>query len=173
MILLSSCVRFAVNLHEHHQYPLSHAYSSAVAQFRSLRSEHELSLNTARLEADAQGLNFRRTEVEKVFRLEEKALDTWEKKDELDASALAARKRWKAIIEKDYDQGTWSRGKEYVRLWKEGVRPDYLPILKDPIITSAGLESGDVLSAAQQERRRIGESSDYLGLRQYSSPASA
>jgi len=142
-------IRYAVNLHEHYDLPLTHAYSAAVAQFRSLRSEREVAISTARIEADIMGIEFGPSQVEVTFDMEEKALDTWEKKDQLDASALAARKRWKAIVDKDYAQGTWSRGKEYVRLWKEGVRPDYLPVLKEPVLTSAGLESTPDVAAKE------------------------
>lgn len=110
--------------------------------------------------------------MEQVFALEEKQLDTWEKKDELDASALAARKRWKAIIEKEYDTGTWSRGKEYVRLWREGVRPDYMPVLKEPVITSAGIEPSDAQKAADDlarekvHRQQVANSPDFMTLKQ-------
>ncbi len=31
------------------------------------------------------------------------------------------------------DRRAWSRGEEYVRLWKQGVRPDYSPALTAPI----------------------------------------
>jgi small subunit ribosomal protein S23 len=31
------------------------------------------------------------------------------------------------------NRNAWSRGEEYVRLWKEGIRPDYSPALTEPI----------------------------------------
>ncbi|TCD60048.1 mitochondrial ribosomal small subunit component [Steccherinum ochraceum] len=165
-------IRYAATLHEHHKYPLTQAYSAAVAQFRSLRAERDIATNTARLEAEVIGIPFGPTLVEQTFALEEKQLDTWEKKDELDASALAARKRWKAIIEKEYDTGTWSRGKQYVRLWKEGVRPDYMPVLKEPVITSAGLETNDAQKAAddlareKMHRQQVASSVDFMNIKQ-------
>ena len=135
-------------------------------------------MQTARLEAQANGIEFGPTQVEVVYGMEEDALDSWQRRRHFDASALAARKRWKAIIEKDYDQGTWSKGKEYVRLWKEGVRPDYLPVLKEPVMTDAGVVPGDSPAAAaamaeeavnhivedHQRTERTGRRGDFLRL---------
>ncbi|KAH8099396.1 mitochondrial ribosomal protein S25-domain-containing protein [Cristinia sonorae] len=159
-------IRYAANLHEHRKVPLTQAYASAVAQFRALRAERDIAISTALREAKAYGIQFGPSDVDITFRKEDKALNTWEKKDELDASALAARKRWKAIVEKEYEQGKWSKGKEYVRLWKEGVRPDYLPVLKQPVITSAGLESvsreAAEATAELESRRAVGRSVDWM-----------
>jgi len=76
------------------------------------------------------------------------------RKERLDDSAQLARKRWRMIalgsdggggggggdsgsevgaIGEDANRKAWSRGEEYVRLWKEGVRPDYSPALTEPI----------------------------------------
>lgn len=50
----------------------------------------------------------------------------------MDEGAIAARKRWKAIVERDTDK-RWTKGKAYVRLWQEGVRPTYAAALTEPV----------------------------------------
>ncbi|KAK7694988.1 hypothetical protein QCA50_002176 [Cerrena zonata] len=120
-------IQYALNLHEHHDLPLTNAYTAAIAQFRSLRSEHHIARTVALREAEAYGIQFGPSQVEISVTKEEKALDTWHRKAELDAGALAARKRWKTIVERE--PGPWSRGQDYVRLWQEGVRPTYSPML--------------------------------------------
>lgn len=104
--------------------PLTEAYASAIAQFRALRSEHSVASAVALMEADAIGLELGPYQVDKSFEAEERALQKWTKKDKEDAAVLAARKRWRAVVERE---GTWTRGQEYARLWQGGVRPDYSP----------------------------------------------
>ncbi|KAF8898942.1 mitochondrial ribosomal protein S25-domain-containing protein [Infundibulicybe gibba] len=125
-------IRFTLNLHQYHGIPITQAYSRAIAQFRSLRSEHHIATTFAVLEAESLGAVFSRGEIAHAFEKEKKGLATWERREELDEGAMAARKRWKAIIDK---QGSteWSKGQEYVRLWKEGVRPTYSPALTEPV----------------------------------------
>lgn len=125
-----------MNLHKYHEIPLSKAYAQAVAQFRSLRSEHHIATTTAALEAEAYGAVYAPSEIERGFAKEQEALENWESKAELDAGAIVARKRWKAIVDRQGGVGSeWSKGEEYVRLWKEGVRPTYAPSLTEPIET--------------------------------------
>ncbi|KAJ3477952.1 hypothetical protein NLI96_g10102 [Meripilus lineatus] len=151
-------IRYAVNLHEYHGMALTGAYSAAVAQFRSLRSEYHIASSIALLEAESYGVEFGPSQVDVVFAKEEKALDTWKKQDELDAGAIAARKKWRAIVENDGPAGSWSRGQEYVRLWKEGVRPTYSPVLTEPVITSAGLE----LPSEKDKAREVARRADFM-----------
>lgn len=158
---LLSAIRYAVNLHEHHGMALTSAYAAAVAQFRSLRSEHHIASSTALLEAESYGIEFGPSQVEIVYAKEEKALESWQKKDELDAGALAARKKWRAIVERDGPADSWSRGQEYVRLWKEGVRPTYSPVLAEPEITSAGLEM-----SVNPTPRQVARQPDFMGVMQ-------
>ncbi len=158
---LLSAIRYAVNLHEYHGMALTSAYSAAVAQFRSLRSEHHIASSIALLEAESYGIEFGPTQVEITYSKEEKALDSWQKKSEFDAGALAASKRWKAIVERDGPAGAWSRGQEYVRLWKEGVRPTYSPVLAEPVITSSGLE----LPAEDLTPQQVARQADFMGVR--------
>lgn len=174
-----SAIRYAVNLHEHHGLPLTNAYTAAVAQFRSLRSEHHIASAVARREADAYGIQLGPSQVEISFQKEDKALDTWHRKAELDAGALAARKRWKAIV--DRDPGPWTRGQEYVRLWKEGIRPTYSPALAGVeganvvFETVAELDEetaevlGEVVADPKSGRRPppedLAQSSDFVGLK--------
>jgi small subunit ribosomal protein S23 len=94
----------------------------------------------AALEAEAYGSVFGPSEIEIGFLKEKKALQTWERKDELDQGALAARKRWRAIIEKEGGVSEWTKGQEYVKLWKKGIRPTSSPALTEPVIDSAGIE---------------------------------
>lgn len=113
---------------------LSDAYARAVTQFRALRSEHHISTTFAVMEAEALGSTFGPGEVESAHEMYKKSISTWEKQAELDEGALAARKRWKAIIDKNHGANQWSKGEEYVRLWQEGVRPNYMPALTEPTL---------------------------------------
>jgi small subunit ribosomal protein S23 len=67
--------------------------------------------------------------------------DDLERQEELDKGTIAARKRWKAIADKTGWQGEWSRGQEYVRLWREGVRPTYMSALTEPIVATQDRKS--------------------------------
>lgn len=124
-------VQYAVNLYQWHSVPLSEAYARAVAQFRALKSEHHVATSFAAIEAERLGGVFLPSELDRSFDKEKQALETWQKKEERDEGALAARKRWKAIVEQDQGVDQWTKGEQYVRLWKEGIRPDYSPILAD------------------------------------------
>jgi len=123
------CILFVVNLHKYHDYSLNQAYITAVAQFRSLRSEHHIATLVGATEAEQHGAQFGLTQTEIIFNKETEALETWAKKREADISAAANRKRWRAIIERHGPISEFTKGREYVRLWKEGVRPDYSPVL--------------------------------------------
>jgi small subunit ribosomal protein S23 len=137
----NSAIRFAVNLHEYHKVPITHAYEAAVAQFRALRSEHEVSSRIALMEAEQYGIKFGPTMTEKMFEEEQKALRSWSKNKQADAMENTARKRWRMIPEKVGEQGSWTKGEEYTRLWQQGVRPSYAPMLASKVITDAGLET--------------------------------
>ena len=129
-----SAIRYAVNLHEHHGQSLNEAYASAVAQFRALRAEHDIASKIALREAEHNGIEFGPDEVERVWEMEEKHLDSWKRTAELSTATNVARKRWHAIVEETIPRTTkhWTRGAEYTRLWKEGVRPTYSPALANP-----------------------------------------
>jgi small subunit ribosomal protein S23 len=123
-----SAVKFTVNLHKYHNMTLSQAYVRAVSQFGVLRAEHHIATTTAALEAEAYGATFRPGAIERGFAQEQKVLDRWHNKREIDKRSIIAHKRWKAIIDPVGRVGVnWSKGQEYVRLQKEGVRPTYLP----------------------------------------------
>jgi small subunit ribosomal protein S23 len=140
MFCFLSAVRFALNLHQHHDMPLSRAYAASVAQFRSLRSEQEVANMIATLEAEYYGADFLPTETERGFNKEIKALETWHVDERYDQGAIAARKRWKAVVERVQPPVPWTAGQEYVRLWREGIRPNYSAALTGPVsITPAGL----------------------------------
>lgn len=81
------------------------------------------------MEAQELGSTFGISEIEHSFELQKKGLSTWEKKEEQDEGALAARKRWKAIVERQHGADQWSKGEQYVRLWQQGVKPNYMPAL--------------------------------------------
>ena len=105
----------------------------AVAQFRSLRAEHHVATKFAAMEAEHLGAVFGRSEIAHAFEKEKRGLASFERQEELDEGALAARKRWKAIVERQEGSGIWTQGQEYVRLWREGVRPNYAPLLTKPV----------------------------------------
>ena len=114
----------------------------AVGQFRSLRSEQHIATVTAVAEAEQYGATFGITETERAFRREEEHLKTFEAQPVTAQESSEARKRWKMIVNKKSSlAGGWSRGEEYVRLWKEGVRPDYTPSLTSPVDTVPNPES--------------------------------
>ena len=143
-----------MNLHKYHEIPLHEAYAQAISQFRALRAEHHVATVTAAMEAEAYGATFPPTHIEQNFMREEKHLGNWEKKAEVDAGAIAARKRWKTTINRQGRVGSeWSKGHEYVRLWKEGVRPTYMPSLTEP--TEAGPTTSE----------EIADSADWMGLK--------
>ena len=50
------------------------------------------------------------------------------------------------------DRKAWSRGEEYVRLWKEGVRPDYSPALTESIATTP-IDSADFMGTRARSFR--------------------
>ncbi|KAG6854215.1 hypothetical protein C0991_009233 [Blastosporella zonata] len=131
-------ISFARNLHEKHEKPLSEAYETAVAQFRALRSEHQIATTFAAMEADYLGAIFSKGEIEHAFDKEKRGLATFERLEEFDEGAIAARKRWKAIVDRTEGVTEWTKGKEYAKLWKEGVRPTYAPQLTKPIEPERG-----------------------------------
>jgi small subunit ribosomal protein S23 len=139
-------VRFAVNLYEHHDVSLSNAYATAVAQYRALRSEHHLMSAFAAQEAESYGARFGRTPIEEGFRAESAILRRNERRQlEADNEERIALKRWRANVGPAGPAGEWSKGREYVRLWREGVRPDYARSL-----TAALDEASHGTSAAAQ-----------------------
>jgi small subunit ribosomal protein S23 len=79
------------------------------------------------------GAQFPKSEIARGVEKELGNLSTWQRQAELDEGALAARKRWRAIVQDHTGSREWSKGQEYVRLWKEGVRPSYAPALTEPI----------------------------------------
>lgn len=90
---------------------------------------------TAVQEAEAYGAVFAPTAIKQSFMKEHEQLQAWQSKDEMDAGAIAARKRWKAIVERRGTVGSgWTKGQEYVRLWKDGVRPTYAPSLTEATV---------------------------------------
>jgi len=130
-------IRFAVNLHQHHDLSLTEAYEKAISQFRALRSEHYIATKYAVMEARYLGATFAPTEIQHGFHKEVRNLDSWERREELDEGALVARKRWKSIVERKDGVDQWTRGQEYVRLWKEGIKPSYAPALTEPIVQNS------------------------------------
>lgn len=125
---------------------LSEAYARSVAQFRALRAEHHIATTVAIKEAKELGSDFGPSEIERAHEMEIKSLATWERQAELDEGAIAARKRWKGIVERQPGANQWTKGVEYVRLWNEGIRPNYMPQLTTPIQPQDMLESIQIVS---------------------------
>ncbi|GAW04384.1 mitochondrial ribosomal protein S25-domain-containing protein [Lentinula edodes] len=126
-------IQFTLNLHQHHNIPLSYAYARAIAQFRALRSERHIAMTMAIHEADNLGAVWQNSEIAHGFQKEIKSLASWERQSELDEGAMAARKRWRSIALEHTEDREWSKGQEYVRLWKEGITPRYAPALTEPV----------------------------------------
>ncbi len=157
-VISASAIRYAVNLYEHHGMDLSSAYASAVAQFRSLRSELQTARAVALTEAEHLGMEFGPSQVEITFAKEEKAFNTFRESAAESQAAETERKRWKAVVEREGPPEQWTRGQEYTRLWKEGVRPVYAPVFVEPEIKPEGLAS------PEQEAQRVATSADYMNL---------
>ena len=150
LIIYASAILFTLNLYTHHDLSLSEAYARSVAQFRALRSEHNIATTVAIKEAEALGSDFGPSEIEQAHEMEKKGIATWERQAELDEGAIAARKRWKAIVDRQPGAYQWTKGVEYVRLWKEGVRPNYMPHLTMPVAQHDFMQSlTDSLPAAR------------------------
>ncbi|KAI0308290.1 mitochondrial ribosomal protein S25-domain-containing protein [Multifurca ochricompacta] len=118
-------VRFALNLHQAHGLALSDAYSTS-----------HVATRFAAQEAAAYGANFGPSATAQGYEAESRVLEANELKSErMDDSARLARRRWRmtALGTADANRNEWSRGENYVRLWKEGVRPDYAPALTEPV----------------------------------------
>lgn len=133
-----SAIQFVVNLHQHHNLSLSEAYLRAVAQFRALRSEHHIASRFAVNEAETFGAIFENTEIENMFEKEKKALESWKQEEEADEGAIVAKKRWKAIVERNIGESEWTKGEEYVRLWKENIKAEFAPALTQPVTQTTG-----------------------------------
>ncbi|KAF9015570.1 mitochondrial ribosomal protein S25-domain-containing protein [Cyathus striatus] len=131
-------IRFAINLYQHHSISLTEAYAKAVSQFRALRSEHHIATNFAVMEAEHFGGTFGYSEIIRGYVKEKRALNTWKKEEYFDDGAIVSKKRWRAIVDKKDKQ--WTKGEEYVRLWKEEVRPEYYPALTQPVARSSQLQ---------------------------------
>ncbi|GAA5949734.1 hypothetical protein JCM3765_007667 [Sporobolomyces pararoseus] len=70
------CISFIQNLVQFHSLPISTAYPLGITQYRTLRSEHETSTLSARLQAQSFGAKFF-GEIERSVLVEEKVLDEW------------------------------------------------------------------------------------------------
>jgi small subunit ribosomal protein S23 len=118
-------------------------------QFRTLRAVQHVATRFAAQAASAYGAHFGPSATARGYEVENKVLDANELRTErLDDSARLARNRWRMVSTLgsgggeeesssvgvgNADRKAWSRGEEYVRLWKEGVRPDYSPALTESI----------------------------------------
>ncbi|KAF9477528.1 hypothetical protein BDN70DRAFT_861735 [Pholiota conissans] len=142
-------IQFALHLYQYHSLSLSDAYARAVTQFRALRSEHHIATTFAVMEAEELGSTFGPTEAETAHEIFKKSVSTWERRAELDEGALAARKRWKAIVDKNHGESQWSKGEKYVRLWQEGARPNYMPSLTQA--TMAGISEPSELKPVEKK----------------------
>lgn len=168
-------MRFALNLHQAHGLALSDAYATSVAQFRTLRAVQHVATRFAAQAAVAHGARFGPSETTRGFEAESRVLEASElRRERLDDGARLARRRWRmialgggggsgsgggdsgsgvgAVAGEDADRKAWSRGEEYVRLWKEGVRPDYSPALTEPI--SPPTDPVDFMGTRDRSRSR-------------------
>ncbi|KAI9461172.1 mitochondrial ribosomal protein S25-domain-containing protein [Russula earlei] len=161
-------VRFALNLHQSHGLALSDAYATSVAQFRTLRAVQHVATRFAAQSAAAHGARFGPSATTRGFEAEGRVLAANELKSErMDDSARLARRRWRMIAPgtaavrgdssgapvagDDADRNAWSRGEEYVRLWREGVRVDYSPALTEPIVP---VDPADYMGTRRRPIRR-------------------
>lgn len=158
-VTYNSAVRYAVNLYEHHNMDLSSAYASAVAQFRSLRSELQVARSIALAEAEHLGMEFGPSQVDITFAKEQKALRTFQDTAVRDRTVETERKRWKAVVEREGRPDQWTKGQQYTRLWKEGVRPVYAPVFGEPEIRPEGLLTPERVA------QRVSARADFMNVR--------
>ncbi|GJE87554.1 37S ribosomal protein S25, mitochondrial [Phanerochaete sordida] len=162
-------IKYAVNLHEHHGHSLNEAYAASVTQFRALRSERVVASHVALQEAEQYGTQFGPSAVLQSFMKEEAQFETWKMTKELDMAESIARKRWRMIVDKGKSGGVpqlWSRGQEYVRFWKESIRPTYSPILETSrVITPHGVVNTPAIGsrAPLTEAKKI-QRADFMGV---------
>lgn len=166
-------IKFALNLHEHHNHSLNQAYEAAVAQFRALRSERIVASHVAVLEAEQYGVEFGPSPVMQAFLKEQKQFESWKMTKEQDMAESIALKRWSMFARKEGGvKRTWSRGEEYVRLWREGVRPTYFPS-SSAIDTAAApapkpaVKPPTPASEEEAAKKRL-KKADYMGIRKFS-----
>lgn len=86
-----SAIAFVQTLHESHNVPLPTAYAHALAQFRTLRAEHETATHAAQAEARAHGAVFF-GEIQRGLHVEEQVLDGWANAREIQDQIAAATK---------------------------------------------------------------------------------
>ena len=75
-------------------------------------------------EAEYYGAKFGPGPIERGLQFEQENLQTWTKEAGEIQQAALSNKRWRTSVERPKEECIWSRGKEYVRLWKEGNKPD-------------------------------------------------
>ena len=85
-----SCIAYITNLTTSHALPLHTAYPHGVAQFRTLRAEHETATRAAQLEAHAHGATFFGA-LDRAVAVEERVLDEWHRAREIQEGFAAAR----------------------------------------------------------------------------------
>ncbi|KAF8973598.1 mitochondrial ribosomal protein S25-domain-containing protein [Flammula alnicola] len=134
-------IQYALNLYQYHSVTLSEAYSRAVAQFRALRSEHHIATTFAAMEAEALGSTFGPSEIERTMKC-----------------ALAARKRWKAIIEK-------IMGETYVRLWQNGTKPNYMASLAPTPTPTIPPTQPAVAETVKSGPKPLHKTADFMGVK--------
>jgi small subunit ribosomal protein S23 len=136
--------------------PLSVAYQTAVAQFRSLKSELAVANSFAAQEAEAYGAKFGPTEVERGFAIEEKALQSWQPESVAVSNASGTTKRPWAPVWEGASSDEWTRGQKYTKQWKAGVLPSYKPpeAIEGTSSHSESLDSGSLIVEAVSQKRR-------------------
>lgn len=83
-------------------------------------------------------------------------MNSWSRHKQRASAHDASHKKWRAVAKREGPEMPWSSGQEYVRMWKEGVRPTYIPVVTEPEITPEGLQA----VAAEEARNR----DDFMGL---------
>lgn len=122
----NSAVRFAYNLHKSHNLPLNAAYESAIAQFRSLRSEHNVATMFAAQEAEWYDAKFAPTELERGFILEKRAFATWKRRGSGRRFARKRRDKFYPVFKGvTGNKNWWTRGEAYTRRWNRNMPPDF------------------------------------------------
>ncbi|GAA5901671.1 hypothetical protein JCM8208_001572 [Rhodotorula glutinis] len=83
------CIAYITNLVTSHALALSTAYPHGLAQFRTLRAEHETATRAAQLEAQSHGAHFF-GELDRALAVEERVLDEWSRAREIQEGLAAA-----------------------------------------------------------------------------------
>lgn len=111
--------RYVLHLRDAFKLPLAQAYSTAVAQFRSLKATLEAATRFAQLEAESYGADFGSGRIGAGVKAEEKMLDLWDAQHGASSSNDNSTSLSAILANSGVDQTPqslpWTRAKDYLQ----------------------------------------------------------